>query len=92
MKFQTIQIHRVSESDADQGIWLLTLNRPEAMNGLDVATALGERPELAARLLAVMQNWSPELVRSRGGRHGWYGEVTGWLRTLGTDLPTDRRA
>ncbi len=56
------------------------------------ATALGERPELAARLLAVMQNWSPELVRSRGGRHGWYGEVTGWLRTLGTDLPTDRRA
>lgn len=51
MKFQTIQIHRVSESDADQGIWLLTLNRPEVMNAMNTLL-FGELREAVRQLSA----------------------------------------
>lgn len=43
------------------------------------AREIERRPDLAARLLEAMRSWSPELIESRGGRHGWYDEVCGWL-------------
>lgn len=43
------------------------------------ATEIETRPALAGRLLAAMQGWSPELIESRGGRHGWYPQVCAWL-------------
>jgi hypothetical protein len=46
------------------------------------ATAVAARPELAARLLDAMEHWTPELVRSRGGRHGWVPQVMAWLRSV----------
>lgn len=55
-------------------------------------TELTERPELTERLLAMMESRSPELVRSRGGRHGCFAEVTGSMRSIGTDLHADPRA
>ncbi|MCC6434569.1 MAG: DUF3445 domain-containing protein [Acidimicrobiales bacterium] len=51
------------------------------------ATALLGRPDLAARLLDAMQGWSPELVESRGGRHGWVAEVSAFLRTIVAGRP-----
>ncbi len=44
--------------------------------------ALLSRPMLAARLLAAMEAWSPQLVAARGGRHGWFDQLTQWLRTI----------
>ena len=46
------------------------------------ALALTRRPRLAERLLGAIESWSPELVESRGGRHGWVPDVTSWLRTV----------
>lgn len=46
------------------------------------ATALAQRPALAARLLDAMQAWSPALVESRGGRHGWFAEVRAYLLAI----------
>lgn len=46
------------------------------------AAAIEQHPDVAARLLDAMRNWSPELVVSRGGRHGWYEQVVGWLGTI----------
>ena len=47
------------------------------------ATALVDRPALAARLLDAMDHWTPELVQSRGGRYGWIDHVSTWLRSIG---------
>ncbi|MDH4148796.1 MAG: DUF3445 domain-containing protein [Acidimicrobiia bacterium] len=43
------------------------------------AAAIEARPALAARLAAAIDGWTPELVASRGGRHGWIDEVRAWL-------------
>jgi dimethylamine monooxygenase subunit A len=44
------------------------------------ARAVAARPEVAARVLDAMEQWTPELIRSRGGRHGWFPQVVAWLR------------
>ena len=46
------------------------------------AMALLDYPGVAARLLDAMTGWSPELVASRGGRHGWVPDVKTWLATI----------
>ena len=46
------------------------------------ATALLERLPLAARLLDAVEHWTPEMIASRGNRHGWMEQVTGWLRRI----------
>lgn len=46
-------------------------------------SALDRRPSLAGRLRDAVENWSPQLVASRGGRYGWVAEVTAWLDDVG---------
>ncbi|MGE0728999.1 MAG: DUF3445 domain-containing protein [Acidimicrobiia bacterium] len=46
------------------------------------AAALRSRPALAARLLAAIDGWTPELVESRGGRTGWVPEVRAFLQEI----------
>ncbi len=46
------------------------------------AVAVAVHPAVAARMVAAMASWTPALVESRGGRHGWMGEVAPWLAAL----------
>ena len=51
------------------------------------ASALRDHPEVAARLARAMAGWSPELVASRGGRHGSVDVVRQWLEQVAGDEP-----
>jgi len=48
------------------------------------SAALTRLPDLAARLLEAIKDWTPELVESRGGRYGWIDDVTAWLGSIST--------
>ncbi len=58
----------------DSGAVLFTIRTQ-----LAPASAVGQRPAVAARLLDAITHWTPELAASRGGRHGWLPAVVAWL-------------
>lgn len=52
--------------------------------------ALAAYPDVCGRLAAAIDGWSPELLESRGGRHGDVPAVSGWLRAAAGRTTTVR--
>lgn len=46
------------------------------------APALAEHPDVAARLAAAIDAWSPEMLAMRGSRYGGVRSLTTWLRSI----------